>query len=264
MHFVFLAAGKGARIFKKIKTNKCLIKVEKKTIIERLIENIPKNYRKKTTIVTGFNHTNIIKATKKYKINYLQNKEYKNTEMLHSLCIALEKIDDDIFFSYSDIIYDKIIIRKMIKQKNKNICVPININWKKVWIQRGTNIEEDAETLRYKNSKLLEIGEKIKDIKKVKGQFMGLFYIPKDKRNLISAVVHVDGTGRVQTVTKDLNYRFYMLINCFSKISNVPVLLNTSFNENEPIVLNPTEAIDCFLRTEMDCLVLNNYVILRE
>ena len=73
----------------------------------------------------------------------------------------------------------------MIKQKNKNICVPININWKKVWIQRGTNIEEDAETLRYKNNKLLEIGEKIKDIKKVKGQFMGLFYIPKAKRNLI-------------------------------------------------------------------------------
>ena len=86
----------------------------------------------------------------------------------------------------------------------------------------------------------------------------------KNKRNLISAVVHVDGTGRVQTVSKDLNYRFYMLINCFSKISNVPILLNTSFNENEPIVLNPTEAIDCFLRTEMDCLVLNNYVILRE
>ena len=185
MHFVFLAAGKGTRIFKKIKTNKCLIKLKKKTIIERLIENIPKNYRNKTTIVTGFNHANIIKATKKYKINYLQNKEYKNTEMLHSLCIALEEIDDDIFFSYSDIIYNKIIITKMIKQKNRNICVPININWKKVWIQRGTNIEEDAETLRYKNNKLLEIGEKIKDIKKVKGQFMGLFYIPKDKRNLI-------------------------------------------------------------------------------
>ena len=189
MHFVFLAAGKGTRIFKKIKTNKCLIKLRKKTIIERLIENIPKNYRKKTTIVTGFNHLNIIKATRKYKINYLQNKEYKNTEMLHSLCIALEKIDDDIFFSYSDIIYDKIIINRMIKHKKKNICVPININWKKVWIQRKTDIKEDAETLKYKNSKLLEIGEKIKDIKKVKGQFMGVFYIPKNKRDLILKIL---------------------------------------------------------------------------
>jgi len=77
----------------------------------------------------------------------------------------------------------------MIKHKKKNICVPININWKKVWIQRKTDIKEDAETLKYKNSKLLEIGEKIKDIKKVKGQFMGLFYIPKNKRDLILKIL---------------------------------------------------------------------------
>ena len=98
MNFVFLAAGKGTRIFKKIKTNKCLIKLEKKTIIERLIENIPKKYRSNITIATGFNHKKIFDITKKYKVNFLQNREYRTTEMLHTLYLALKKIDDDIFF----------------------------------------------------------------------------------------------------------------------------------------------------------------------
>ena len=185
MNFVFLAAGKGTRIFKKIKTNKCLIKLNKKTIIEKLIENIPKKYNKKITIVTGFNHSKIIKATKKYGINYLQNKDYKNTEMLHSLSLALREINDDIFFSYSDIIYDKTIIKDIIQKKIKNICVPINMKWKKVWEHRGTDIKSDAETLDFKNNKLLDIGKKIRDIKRVKGQFMGLFYVPQKKRKII-------------------------------------------------------------------------------
>ncbi len=83
-------------------------------------------------------------------------------------------------------------------------------------------------------------------------------------RKLIPAVTHVDGTGRVQAVTKDLNLDFYNLINEFYKLTGVPILLNTSFNENEPIVMNPHHAIDCFMRTKMDSLVLENYLIIRE
>jgi carbamoyltransferase len=85
----------------------------------------------------------------------------------------------------------------------------------------------------------------------------------KDKAKLIPSVIHVDGSGRVQTVKKEENYLFYKLIESFLKISNVPILLNTSFNENEPIVNNPQEAIDCFIRTNMDILVLNSYIIYR-
>jgi carbamoyltransferase len=85
----------------------------------------------------------------------------------------------------------------------------------------------------------------------------------KDKAKLIPSVIHIDGSGRVQTVKKEENYLFHKLINSFFKISNVPILLNTSFNENEPIINNPQEAIDCFIRTNMDILVLNNYVIER-
>jgi carbamoyltransferase len=91
-----------------------------------------------------------------------------------------------------------------------------------------------------------------------------VFQIKKDKRKFIPAVTHVDGSGRLQTVYKHTNHRYYELISSFEEITGIPILLNTSFNENEPIVCNPKEAIDCFLRTEMDILVIGNYILKRE
>ncbi len=85
--------------------------------------------------------------------------------------------------------------------------------------------------------------------------------IKNEKKHLIPGVTHVDGTGRVQSVSKKYNKNFYNLINEFYKISNIPILLNTSFNENEPIVFNPLQAINCFERTDMDAIVLENYLI---
>jgi carbamoyltransferase len=87
--------------------------------------------------------------------------------------------------------------------------------------------------------------------------------INNHKRNLIPAVTHIDGTGRIQTVSKKINKDFYNLIFFFMKISKVPILLNTSFNENEPIVMTPENALNCFLRTKMDCLLLENFLIER-
>ncbi len=92
--------------------------------------------------------------------------------------------------------------------------------------------------------------------------FMTMVYnIIPEKRHLIPAVCHVDGTGRLQTVTAEQNPRYYALIRKFGDMTGVPVLLNTSFNENEPVVCTPKEALDCFLRTKMDVLVLERTVI---
>jgi len=88
--------------------------------------------------------------------------------------------------------------------------------------------------------------------------------IKKEKRALIPAVTHVDGTGRLQTVCRQDNEIYYDLIKYFGEISGIPILLNTSFNENEPMVESPDQAIDCFLRTEMDILVIENYIIERK
>jgi carbamoyltransferase len=80
-------------------------------------------------------------------------------------------------------------------------------------------------------------------------------------RDRIPAVTHADGTGRLQTVEKDTNPLYWKLIKQFEKITGVPVLLNTSFNENEPIVNTPQEALDCFLRTQLDTLVMGPYLL---
>jgi carbamoyltransferase len=85
-----------------------------------------------------------------------------------------------------------------------------------------------------------------------------------ERRCQVPATTHVDGTGRMQTVNERQNPRFYKLLREFGRQTRVPVLLNTSFNENEPIVCRPEEALDCFLRTKMDLLVLGNYMIRRD
>jgi len=90
-----------------------------------------------------------------------------------------------------------------------------------------------------------------------------VFPIRSEKHAVIPAVTHVDGTGRLQTVDKEVSPRYYSLINKFREKTGVPILLNTSFNENEPIVNSPVEALECFLRTNMDMLVLENCVIER-
>ncbi|HEY6329163.1 MAG TPA: carbamoyltransferase C-terminal domain-containing protein [Blastocatellia bacterium] len=84
------------------------------------------------------------------------------------------------------------------------------------------------------------------------------------KRAVIPAVTHVDGSGRVQTVSRESNPGYWRLIDAFRELTGVPVLLNTSFNENEPIVNTPAQALDCFLRTSMDALFIGNMLIARK
>jgi carbamoyltransferase len=92
---------------------------------------------------------------------------------------------------------------------------------------------------------------------------MQVFQIRPEKRAAIPAVTHVDGSGRLQTVSHRTNPRYYRLIEAFRDLTGVPMVLNTSFNENEPVVCQPQEALDCFLRTRMDVLVLGDTVISR-
>jgi len=88
-----------------------------------------------------------------------------------------------------------------------------------------------------------------------------VFPIRAEKHALIPAVTHVDGSGRLQSVSKRTNPRYHALISKFFEKTGVPILLNTSLNENEPVVCLPREAISCFLRTDMDVLVLGNHLI---
>jgi carbamoyltransferase len=90
-----------------------------------------------------------------------------------------------------------------------------------------------------------------------------VYQIREDKRREMPAVMYVNGSGSLLTVTERQNQRYYQLIKAFEKITKVPIVLNTSFNENEPVVWRPREALNCFLRTKTDVLVMGNYFLSR-
>ena len=93
---------------------------------------------------------------------------------------------------------------------------------------------------------------------------MQVFQIREDKRKLIPAVTHVDGSGRLQTVSRLTNPKYHRLIESFRAQTDIPMVLNTSFNENEPVVCKPQEALDCFVRTKMDVLVIGDMFVSRD
>jgi carbamoyltransferase len=91
-----------------------------------------------------------------------------------------------------------------------------------------------------------------------------VYQVRPERRAEIPAVTHVDGSGRLQTVSREVNQRYYQLISNFAELTGVPVVLNTSFNENEPIVCTPQDAIDCFLKKRMDALYIGDHVVRRK
>jgi carbamoyltransferase len=90
-----------------------------------------------------------------------------------------------------------------------------------------------------------------------------VFQVRPEKRSVVPAVTHVDGSGRLQTVSQDANSLYWLLISKFESLTGVPMVLNTSFNENEPVVCHPREALECFFRTQMDVLVIGGFVLRR-
>jgi carbamoyltransferase len=95
--------------------------------------------------------------------------------------------------------------------------------------------------------------------------FMMLVYKTQPEgRSSICAINHVDNTGRLQTVARRQNPQYYALIEAFERETGLPVVLNTSFNENEPIVCTPNDALACFLRTRIDLLVMGNWMVRRK
>jgi len=185
MNLVILAAGKSSRVFEKIKTHKALIKINERTLIEKIIDDAFLHNIKKVFIVVGFYKEKIKHELKNKNVFFIENKFFNSRDMLYSMYLGLKHSKDDTIFCYSDIYFNNNIFKFFLKNKN-NIFLPVLKNWKKIWKIRKKNYYEDAETLNFdKRKRLLEIGNKIKDIKCVKGQYMGLFFINKKIINKI-------------------------------------------------------------------------------
>lgn len=208
MKLIILAAGKSSRIYSKIKINKCLIKINNKTLIENIIDKAHKVGIKKIQIVTGFEKENIYNQLKNYRnIFFLNNSKYKTTDMVYSCMLGLRSSYEDVLICYSDIFFEKDIFEKIKKNKSKFITVPSNIHWRKIWKLRNKSIFKDAETFIKKKNQLIELGNKInkKNLKNINGQFMGIVYIPKNKLCIFRKVYNEINKEKIQ-FTNFLNF----------------------------------------------------------
>lgn len=178
MQLIVLAAGKGTRLPKKFRKNpKCLVKINKKPLIY-YNESFFKRFKKKI-IISGYKSKNLEKSLKQMNFQFINNKDYRSTNMVYSLSLAKKHIKQDVVVVYGDIIFDSILFKNL---KTKENLLPVNKNWFQNWKKR-MGLQKtliDAENLVIKKKLISEIGTKI-SLKKIPSyQYMGVMKFKKD------------------------------------------------------------------------------------
>jgi choline kinase len=178
MKAIILCAGLGSRL--NSSKPKGFILVNKKTLLEITVKNlISVGFKKKNIFfATGFKKNLVYKKFGK-NFNYIFNKYYKTTNMVYTLFNTLKNIkDSDILVTYSDIIYDKANIKRLLNNK-KNISTLVDFKWKKIWVKKK-KLLSDSESLKIKNDKIIELGKPTKDINLIDGRYVGVTKISKN------------------------------------------------------------------------------------
>jgi len=168
---IILAGGQGKRLRPLTNNNpKCMVKIFDRSILEHQINCFRECGINDITVVTGYRSEKI-----KFKnINYVKNKNYKKTNMVYGLFLAKEKLNGIVIISYGDIVYEKKILKRLVREKN-DISITVDRNWKKLWELRFDNPLSDAESLRLdKNGFITDIGRKVEKIEDIQGQYIGL------------------------------------------------------------------------------------------
>jgi len=193
MKIIIIAAGWATRLGKEtIDIPKGLLKITKKSIIEMQLDLFQENHLSDITIITGPN-----KDKFKFKnVNYIQNKDSKNQEVLGSLMISKSIMNDEVLTSYSDIIFDASVFRSMLDFKG-DIGIAVDLDWEKKYLNRTQHPKSEADNVLIENHRVLKIKKNIKESKSTQnlGEFVGLMKLSKN--------------GSKQ------------LVNCYEKIQNV-------------------------------------------
>ena len=185
MKMIILAAGQGSRL--RPLTNdvpKCMVKYQGKPIIDYILETAKKSNINNIAIVNGYKKEVLEEYLKNKNILFFTNKKFDKTNMVYTLFCAKEFMDDDLIISYADIIYKKEILEKLMSSEG-NFCVVIDRKWRELWGQRMENPLKDAETIKIKNRKIVEIGKKPNSYNDIEGQYIGLIKISKETLNII-------------------------------------------------------------------------------
>ena len=178
MNVIILGAGEGKRL--RPLTNdkpKCLVEFFGKTLLERQVSIFRKCGIKDISVVTGYNSD--LFENINLELNYINNKKFASTNMLYSLFCAEKKFSDETIVSYGDIIFQEKVLKKLINSKD-NFSITIDKNWKKYWSLRFDNPITDAESLKINDEGYItEIGNEIKEITEIQGQYIGLMKFQK-------------------------------------------------------------------------------------
>lgn len=177
MKIIFLAAGKGSRLAPLTnEVPKALVKYNGKSILDYNIDSARKLAINHIVIVIGYKR----EAFSYEGIKYFYNEKYASTNMVESLMCASEELDDDIIVSYSDIIYQEDILKKLVNYGGSPVSVVIDKDWEQLWSLRMEDPLQDAETLKIdSNGKIKEIGKKTTELHQIEGQYIGLMKFSK-------------------------------------------------------------------------------------
>jgi choline kinase len=179
MKLIILAAGQGTRLRPlTLEKPKCMVQYQSKPIINYILETAKICNIDNISIICGYKKDILKSHLSDYKIDFFDNDNFDSTNMVSTLFCAEEFMDDDIIISYSDIIYKKEVLKKLIISEG-NFNVVIDKNWKELWKLRMDNPLNDAETLKIENNKIIEIGKKPKNFSEIQGQYIGLIKISK-------------------------------------------------------------------------------------
>ena len=223
MRIILLCAGKGSRTG--LVYPKCLYKFKDgETLIEKNLKILEEFgfSNKEIYFATGFK-SKLIKNKTLNKYKYILNKKYKTTNMIYSLNQVLKKIKpDEVIVIYSDILFEKKCLSKLIKSKH-SISTIIDTDWKKKW-KKKSNFTDDLEELKIKNSKIYSLGKKTFNLKKIDGRFLGITKFSKKmtrnlRRNLISKILrknkNIDFTNFLMELIIN-NFRVNAILGKFS------------------------------------------------
>ncbi len=241
MKALILAAGKGTRLAP-LTNNipKCMVKYKNKPIIDYELEALRESGIDDIAIVGGY-LANVLKEYTKINKLYI-NHDFENTNMVWTMFCAREFMEScvneeqDLIISYSDIIYKNEVVSKL-KQYKNDLGVVIDKDWKILWDSRFENVLSDAESLKIKDNKIIEIGKKVDSIDEIEGQYIGLFKVSyKFIKNMINIYDNINRNKQFDGKNFQNMYMTSFLQEIINKFNNIePIFINRGWIEIDSI-----------------------------
>lgn len=193
MKAIILAAGEGKRLRPlTIEIPKCMVRYNDKPIIDYIIEVMHKCNIDDIAVINGYKKDILEEHLKNQNLTFFNNNDFDKTNMVSTLFCAQDFMDDDLVISYADIVYDEEVLASLLKSK-ADLSVVVDRKWKELWSQRMENPLDDAETLKIKNGKIIELGKKPITYDDIEGQYIGLIKISsKIIKNVINFYESLD------------------------------------------------------------------------